>query len=108
MGKGDRKSKKGKRFMGSYGKRRQRSRVQTEFLPDQQQAKTKKEPMAEAVADEPKTKKAAPKAAAKKAPAKKAPTKKSEAKADTVESKAPKAEVKAEKPADDKAEKSAE
>ncbi|MEM9053405.1 MAG: 30S ribosomal protein THX [Bacteroidota bacterium] len=85
MGKGDRKSKKGKRFMGSYGKKRPKSNG-TAFQPSE--IKPKKE--TKEAAEKP-TKKAAPKktaakkAPAKKAPAKKAATKKTEEKAEENE-----------------------
>lgn len=70
MGKGDRKSKKGKRFMGSYGKKRQR-KSDNSFTP----------------ADDVKTgakKTTAKKAAPKKAAAKKTTAKKSTAKKTTA------------------------
>ena len=73
MGKGDRRSKKGKIWKGTFGVNRPRYRVAA-YTGD----------VVEEVAEAPK----------KKAPAKKAPAKKAAAKKDTAESKKPAAEAK--------------
>ncbi len=93
MGKGDKKTKKGKRFMGSYGVLRRRKSAKAVYKPKRKPSTKKKEADEELAAEEvtgsvkketakkakakPKTKaKAKAKAKTKKAPAKKAATKK--------------------------------
>jgi len=70
MGKGDRKTARGKRFMGSYGVTRRRKRRKTSFIPDSAQAEVtapNKPAAAEAVDTPVKKKPAAKKTTAKKA-----------------------------------------
>jgi len=75
MGKGDKKSKKGKIFSGSYGVTRKRKASTTFVAPKTKKAAPEKE--TEVVAEKPAAKKpAAKKPAAKKAPAKKPAAKK--------------------------------
>ena len=73
MGKGDRKSKKGKITLGSYGVRRKKKKTKAFVAPEKPAKKevAEKKPAA-------KKKTAAKKTAAKKAPAKKAAAKKSD------------------------------
>jgi ribosomal small subunit protein bTHX len=74
MGKGDKKTKKGKTFAGSYGKTRKRKAATTFVAPKAKKAAPAKEVKE---VEKPVAKKApAKKPAAKKAPAKKTATKK--------------------------------
>lgn len=95
MGKGDKKSTRGKRFMGSYGNTRRKSRAKSTYIPSAKPAK-------KATEGEVAEKKAAP--AKKEAKATKATPKKAAA---AKTSKATKAaeEKKTAKKADDKKEK---
>lgn len=89
MGKGDRKTAKGKRFMGSYGKTRTKNSSSGYKATAATESKTKK--------DEPVKKKAAKKAdkpAAKKSTAKKATEKKTSAKSTAKKSTAKKTTAK--------------
>lgn len=81
MGRGDKKTKKGKRVLGSYGNKRRKARTPLYVAPVKKKAPVKAEPVKEVVVEKevveeaPKaeTKKAAPKkAAAKKTTTKKA------------------------------------
>ena len=76
MGKGDRKTKRGKVTMGSYGKRRPRKENQTAFVSKEVKPNTVDKALEEPKAKAEKSEKKAPiKTAAKKAPAKKAAAK---------------------------------
>lgn len=79
MGKGDKKTKKGKRFMGSFGVIRPKKKSKGAYVASPAKAKAKPAAVkVEEVVEEVKAVKApAKKAAAKKAPAKKAAAKKS-------------------------------
>lgn len=84
MGKGDRKTKRGKVTMGSYGKRRPRKENQTAFVPQQVKPSTTDTALEATKAKAPKAeKKATTKTEAKKATAKKAAAKKPAAKKTT-------------------------
>jgi 30S ribosomal protein S31 len=74
MGKGDRRSRKGKIWAGSYGNSRKRKKSKAAYVPKVKKAAPKA--AAEAVEAEPKAKKAPAKKAA--APKKKAAPKKTE------------------------------
>ncbi len=84
MGKGDRKTTKGKRFMSSYGKTRPRNTNQSEFVPQQVKPSTAKVALEDTKAKAPKAEKKATKTTTKKAAEKKpAATKKPAAKKST-------------------------
>lgn len=88
MGKGDRKTKRGKVTMGSYGKRRPRKENQPAFVSKQVKPNTADSALDEPKAKAPKVEKKAPtKTEAKKAPAKKAAAKKPVAKKTTEKDK---------------------
>ncbi|NEN25342.1 30S ribosomal protein THX [Cryomorpha ignava] len=88
MGKGDRKTKRGKVNMGSYGKRRPRKENQTAFVSRQVKPNTADTALDATKAKAPKAeKKATTKTDAKKAPAKKAAAKKPVAKTTTEKDK---------------------
>lgn len=88
MGKGDRKTKRGKVTIGSYGKRRPRKSNQTAFVSQQVKPNTADTALEATKAKAPKAeKKATTKTAAKKAPAKKAAAKKPVAKKTTEKDK---------------------
>ena len=66
MGKGDRKTKRGKTFMGSYGKRRPRKTNQTSFIPQQVKPNTANTALDDTKAKAPKAEKKTTKTTAKK------------------------------------------
>ncbi len=66
MGKGDRKSRKGKIAMGSFGKTRPSKRNQSNFVPQQAQPNTTDTALEASKAEAPKAEKAAKKPAKKK------------------------------------------
>ena len=85
MGKGDKKTTKGKRFKGSYGVSRPRKSGKKAYVPKRTKTKKVEAPAEEVeevvVAEESKPKKAPAKKAAAKKPAKKAAAKKPATKA---------------------------
>ena len=61
MGKGDKKSRKGKIFMGTYGVTRPRKTAEVIFIPKKKKAELKKEEVATKAVTKKKTKKTAEK-----------------------------------------------